>query len=729
MGEVYRARDTRLERSVAIKILPSRFCADAVHKQRFEREAKTISQLNHPHICVLYDIGHQDGIDYLVMECVEGETLAKRLEKGPVPLEQLLSFGSQIADALDKAHRRGVVHRDLKPGNIMLTPAGAKLLDFGLAKPVAPVSELGTMSATNAEFPVTQQGTIVGTFQYMSPEQVEGKDLDGRSDIFSLGTVLYEMLTGKRAFEGKSQLSITSAILEKEPAAISSVKPLTPPSLDHAIRRCLAKDPEGRWQSARDLASELKWIGEGTVQAAVATRRAGADARRETLAWLIASALAVTLIVAGLWWHRGKPREQTMYFSAPLPFVARDLAVAPNGHTVAVVGYRESTLRKMLWIYDPESRDTRSIAGTEGASFPFWSTDGRSLGFFANGKLKKTDIAGGPVQTLCDAPSGRGGAWNKDDIIVFTPSGQLVDGLYRISASGGTPIRVTSPDTSRGETSHRWPVFLPDGKHFLYMAFNVSRQNDSDAIFVGSLDSSEKHFVTKATASAAYAAPGYLLYYRDKTLFAQRLDVEKFAVAGEPVAILTDVQYLPRIARAVFAATDDRLLIAQGSEISLSRLVWFDRKGNEVGVVGKPDVYANVSLAPSGKSVAIDKTDVVSQNADVWIYDLQGDSTKRLTFDPAIDAMPVWSPDDSQLIFSSSRQKAFDLYLKNTNGAQEERLVEHIDVDKFPDDWSRGAGRTVAGVVAVRACLGGKSPERKRARQIQRGFKAAARTL
>src|SRR5262245_41753096 len=309
MGEVYRARDTRLDRVVAIKILPRQFSADAVHKQRFEREAKVISRLNHPHICVLHDIGQQDGIDYLVMEFVEGETLAKRLEKGPVPLEQVLKIGAQIAEALDKAHRNGIAHRDLKPGNIMLTASGAKLLDFGLAKPVAPLANLAAMTETMQDSPVTEQGTIVGTFQYMSPEQLEGKELDGRSDIFSLGAVLYEMLTGKRAFEGKSRLSIASAILEKDPAPISSIKPLTPPALDYTVKKCLAKVPDERWQSASDLASELKWAGENASRLIGPTTFLGAGKAREKLAWLVTSVLAVALIVGISWPRNSKPPE------------------------------------------------------------------------------------------------------------------------------------------------------------------------------------------------------------------------------------------------------------------------------------------------------------------------------------------------------------------------------------------------------------------------------------
>jgi eukaryotic-like serine/threonine-protein kinase len=691
MGEVYRARDTRLERTVAIKILPAQLSSDPVRKQRFEREAKTISSLNHPHICVLHDVGSQDGIDYLVMECVEGETLAKRLEKGPLPLEQVLKCGMQIADALDKAHRSGVVHRDLKPGNIMLTSTGAKPLDFGLARPTLSSASLVTFTATALQkSPLTQEGAIVGTFQYMSPEQVEGKDLDARSDIFSLGAVLYEMLTGKRAFDGKSQLSVASAILEKEPPPITSEKPLTPANLDHAIRRCLAKDIEDRWQTARDLAVELKWIGESGSQAAIPAMRPDAQKSPEWLPWALCGVLLAGLVAGAIWWRSSRPVENTMYFSVPFSFAVRDMAVAPNGHTVAVVGDRESGGKSALWFYEIGSREPRSVANTDGASFPFWSPDGRSLGFFAEGKLKRLDISGGGVQTLCDAPSGRGGSWNNDGVILFTPSGQIGDVVNRVSASGGTPQRISTLDTSRGETSTRWPVFLPDGKHYLFMAFDVSGQGKTQAIYVGSLDSNEKKFLTKANANTAYAAPGYFLFYRDNTLFAQHIDLSKFELTGDASPILTNIQYEPRIGHVTLSVTNDRVLLAQnGTGVSLSRLEWFDRGGKEVGPVGEPDVYGNVELAPNGKSVAIDKTDTGNQNADVWIYELQGHNANRMMFDPAIDSMPVWSPDGTRVVFASSRKKTFDLYLKTTDGAQEERPIEATPAeDKFPSAWS-----------------------------------------
>ena len=688
MGEVYRARDTRLGRDVAIKVLPSHLGSDPGLKVRFEREAKAISALSHPHICHLYDIGSQDGTDYLVMELLEGETLADRLKKGPLPLKQSLQYGAEIAQALEIAHGNGIVHRDLKPGNIMLTKSGAKLLDFGLAKPAPNVATMASGSMATMSKPLTMEGTIVGTIQYMAPEQVQGREADARSDLFALGAVLYEMMTGKRAFAGKSQISVMSAILEKEPEPVSRIQPLVPPALDHVIQRALAKDPDDRWQTARDLRQELKWSAENAALPSGAVSAAAGGGRRETLAWLISGALVVVLIAGAILWRNSKPPIETMYFPAPLQFPAKDIAIAPNGHTIAVVGYQESARKNVLWIYELGSRGAKGLAGTEGASYPFWSPDGRSLGFFADAQMKKVEVAGGPVQTICDAPSGRGGAWNKDGVIVFAPI--VTAGLYRVPASGGTPTQIREIDKSLGQSGLRWPVFLPDGKHFLYLAANFTGQKGGNIIYVGALDSKEKHFVVESTANAAYAAPGYLLFYRDKTLLAQPFDLKRFALTGEATVILPDVQFLPQVKRAVFAVSDQGLLLAQsGSEAALSQLMWFDRKGNAVGAVGKPEVYGNVFLSPNGKSVAIDKTDMSSLNIDVWTYELQSASTKRLTFDPGIDSVPVWSPDTVRLVFSSNRQIYFGLYLKNSDGATDEKSIVQDEVGNFPSDWSR----------------------------------------
>jgi serine/threonine protein kinase len=698
MGEVYRARDVRLDRTVAVKVLASHLSSSPELKQRMEREARSISSLNHPHICHLYDIGSQDGTDYLVMEFLEGETLAERLSKGALPLSEILKIGVALAEALAVAHRQGIVHRDLKPGNIMLTKGGAKLMDFGLAKPAsgglgtaassAPLlSAARTMSGASPVSPLTTAGTMIGTIQYMSPEQIEGKEADARSDLFALGAVLYEMVTGARPFEGKSQISVASAILEKEPASISAVQPLTPPAFGYIVTACLAKNPEDRVQTAHDLALQLKWIAQGGTTAVRPPEKKGSH--RELLAWLTAGGFALLLIVSALFLHGSKGTEQTRYFSAPLPFAARDVAVSPNGHTVAIVGHREAERNNVLWIYEPGSQESTSLANTEGATYPFWSADGQSLGFFADGKLKKLSLVGGPAQTLCDAPTGRGGTWNKDGVIIFTPSGHLGVGLYRISASGGTPAQITVPDKSQTEDSHRWPQFLPDGIHYLYSAIHLSGRRDLSSVFVGSLNSNEKRLVTKASANVAYVEP-YLLYYRDQTLFGQHFDTKTFELTGEPTPVLTDVQYSPRISRAVFAASNTHLLVAQkASDTGASQFVWFNRQGQETGTALKPGIYGNMMLSPNGKTVAADTTDPASQNTDIWTYDVETQSAKRLTFDPAIDSVPIWSPDGTRMVFASNRGVTFDLYLKDTNGAQEETHIPQDGPDRFPSDWSR----------------------------------------
>jgi eukaryotic-like serine/threonine-protein kinase len=693
MGEVYRARDTRLDRTVAIKILSAQFSSDPARKQRFEREAKTISSLNHPHICVLHDIGHQGGTDYLVMECVEGETLAKRLEKGPLPLDQVFKFGMHIAEALDKAHRSGIVHRDLKPGNIMLTATGAKLLDFGLAKLAVPLAAAATRTAAALDqSPMTEQGTIVGTFRYMSPEQVEGKEIDSRSDIFSLGAVLYEMLTGKRAFEGKSQLSIASAILEREPAPISSVKPMTPPAFDHAVRRCLAKNPEERWQSARDLALELKWIAEGGAQTGEAGPVPAGRSRWERASWLLTATFFLLMIAAAAaWWQANNWRPRLMYFHTSVPFAASDLALSPDGRTLAMVAYSTQSNSYMLWTNEVGARRTNSLDGTQGASYPFWSPDRKFIGFFADGKLKKVDLSGGQVQVLCNAPAGRGGTWNRDGVIVFAPE-SLDSGLFRISSSGGSPVEISKPDNSRFEQSHRWPMFLPDGKHFLFLAANFTGQYENNAIFLGSLDSQEKRLLVNTSANAAYAEPGYLLYLQDnKTLVAQPFDLRRYTLSGEPHTLSDEVLYTPLVDRAVFSVSGGDLLVTQtGRFASLSQLTWFDRSGKPLGTLGKPGSYSNVRLSLDGRSAVTDQTDPGGRKVDIWIHESAQGATTRLTFDAGADQVPIWSPDSKQVLFGSNRKQiGFNLYLKNADGSGADEQVTDLRAVTYPWDWSR----------------------------------------
>jgi eukaryotic-like serine/threonine-protein kinase len=517
-----------------------------------EREAKAVSKLSHPHICTLHDIGHQDGVDFLVMELVEGETLDQRLTKGSLPPEPTVRIAAQIAGALAQAHKMGIVHRDLKPSNVMLTKTGAKLMDFGLAKQsgLAPLATAQT-EITQEHSKLTGEGTIVGTFQHKAPEQLEGKEIDARTDIFALGELIYEMASGKPAFSGKTRASLIAAILSSEPASLAVLQPMAPAALERVVKKCLAKDPDERWQSASDLASELNWIAEGDSQAREAKGVTAGRGRWERASWLLAATFFLLMIVAAVaWWQASNRHAGPMYFHTSVPFAANDIALSPDGRTLAMVAYSGQANYYVLWMHEVGGRRTNSIDGTQGATYPFWSPDGKFVAFFADGKLKKVHVSGGQPQVLCDAPNGRGGTWNRDGVIVFTPDG--LGGLFRVSSSGGSPVGMTKPDPSRFETSHRWPVFLPDGKHFLYLAANFSGQSENNAIFLGSLDSQERSLVVNTSANAAYAEPGYLVYMRDKTLVAQPLDGRRFALSGEPHTLSDEVLYASLVGRAVF---------------------------------------------------------------------------------------------------------------------------------------------------------------------------------
>ena len=696
MGEVYKARDTRLERTVAIKVLNSTLVASPNLKTRFEREAKTISQLNHPNICTLYDVGHEDDTDYLVMEFLQGESLAERLKRGPIPLKELVSIGCDIADALERAHRAGIVHRDLKPGNVMLTKTGAKLLDFGLAKPGAVGAAAGSASApllsaamtltspTPQQSPLTQQGALVGTVQYMSPEQIQGMEADTRSDIFALGAMFYEMATGKRPFEGKSQIKVASAILEDEPQPVSAVLKTSPPALDRLVRTCLAKSPDERFQSALDVKLELKWL---------STEQPGAVPREARFSWwLTYVALAALAIMAAflLWMRASQPAQRTMHFTAALPSSARSMAIAPDGQTVALVSYREDTHRVGLFLYEIGANDAKPLSGTDGATFPFWAPDGRAIGFFANGKLKRFDLDSASVRTLCDAPNGRGGTWSKTGVILFTPRGTLNEGIVSVSDSGGVPTKFNYPVATGSENSYRWPVFLPDGKHYLFLAANIRGNIEQNNLYVGSVDNpSEKHLLTKTVYNGDYAN-GYVFFVRDGAIQAQKLDLGSYKLTGDVLRIFDNVKQQSRIMYAAFAASGDVVIAQEAGEVSLSSLTWYNRSGKTTSDSVPPDTYGNLAIAPDGKYVAIDKTDTTNENTDVFIYDLARASFRRLTFDPSIDSVPVWSPDRGRIAFSSSRGRNFEVYVKPADGSQPEReLPLPAGVDALPLDWSR----------------------------------------
>ncbi len=553
MGEVYRARDTRLDRTVAIKILSAHLSANSELAARFEREARAISSLNHPHICHLYDIGTQDGTAYLVMEYLEGETLADRLRKGPLPLKQALDFAIQISDALALAHRAGILHRDLKPGNVMLTPSGAKLLDFGLAKSSAPLAASGTAAISNmtpstptltiAELttPVkalTQKGTVVGTFQYMAPEILRGSEADARSDIFSLGCVLYEMFTGHRAFEGKSQLSVMTAILEKDPDPVSQVTPTSPPALDHVVKTCLEKNPDDRFQTVHDVKLQLQWIATGGSQSQAALPVSPRSSSR--LPWLLTAA-ALLIAAASLVYPRLTPHPAPVMRSSILPPAGTNFVtmvpssgpavISPDGSRLAFLA-RDDKGKILLYLRPLASPTPLPLPGTDEATYPFWSADSRDIGFFAQGKVKRVNASGGPVQTLCDAPNGRGGAWNKEGIILFTPSATA--SLFRVPASGGTPELATKLNLSRAENSHRWPRFLPDNRHFLF--WGRSALGSEQALMAGTLGSLETKVILKGVTTAIYSS-GYILFLREQTLLAQPFDPKNLELSGEATPI------------------------------------------------------------------------------------------------------------------------------------------------------------------------------------------------
>jgi Tol biopolymer transport system component/predicted Ser/Thr protein kinase len=703
MGEVYRARDTRLDRIVAVKVLPTHLADRSELRERFEREARTIASLNHPHICTLHDIGQQNGIDYLVMEYLEGETLAQRLQKGALPLEQVLQYAIEISDALDKAHRKGVTHRDLKPGNIMLTKAGTKLLDFGLAKlkqEVAPANvQLSQLPTVND--PLTARGTIVGTLQYMAPEQLEGMEVDARTDIFAFGAVVYEMATGKKAFEGKSQASLIAAILEREPPPMSSLQPMTPPALDRVVKKSLRKDPDERWQSAHDVTDELKWIAEGRSQAGISapafTRRRGLLSNARA-AWSVAAVLLITVVTlaAFAYFRRAQEDTRSVRFLVSLPDgwklagrgtvtsgATGPVAVSPDGRRIAFVATNADG-KFLLWVQSLDTLNGQALAGTEGASSPFWSPDSRYLGFFAGGKLKKMEVAGGPPITLCDAPDNRGGTWNQDGLIVFAPS--IRSALQRVSASGGVPTAVTV--LGQGALAQERPFFLPDGRHFLYREI-VPGAVLGGPIYLASLDSTPPKLLLNSESQNSLYTQGHLLFLRGTTLMAQPFDARRLVLAGEAFPIAEQIQTQPvNPPYGIFSASESGLLVYQtGTGVAGSQLVWYDRTGKEVGTIGDPDQYADVELSPDGKRASVSILDRAGKGRDVWIYDVARGLRTRFTF--AADEMAsVWSRDGSRIALNARRKAHLDLYQKASSGAGAEEVLFEDDHEKFPVSWS-----------------------------------------
>ena len=692
MGEVYRAKDTRLDRAVAIKVLNSSLAATPDLKARFEREARTISQLNHPNICTLHDVGHDGGTDFLVMEFIEGESLAERLKKGPLPLDQLLKIGIETADALDKAHRSGIVHRDLKPGNVMLTKTGAKLLDFGLAKPLATAagaSGIGSgssasvlsaaMTMTSPASPLTSAGSIVGTVQYMSPEQIHGAEADARSDIFAFGVMLFEMATGKHAFAGKTQSAVVGSILAVDPPPVSSLQPSAPPALDRIVRICLEKDPNDRYQCAHDLMLSLQAIAETPATATTSAAATSVRGISRSVWFATATALLIAVAAAGYFASLAlQPKPVVHAYILPpgkaqfsTGFGAGAPVISPDGSKLAFVARNEQG-KPMLYVQPLSSPTAQPLAGTEDPSHPFWSPDSRSLGFFAGNLVKRIEADGGPAQTVCAAASTneRGGAWSASGTILFG-YGSTVSPLSRVSAGGGTPAPALKFES--GENAHRWPQFLPDGKHFLFFV-NTSKA-DATGIYVGSIDSTTRKLVVHTATHAQYAPPGYLLFLREQTLMAQPFSLSRLEVTGEAVPIAEPVSANIGIRRAIFSVSDNGVLVYRsgGSSSSGSQLLWFDRQGKQLGKVGGEEPYSTPAISPDGTRVAVDIS--ASGNSDIWIFDLSRGTKTRLTFGPASNRSPLWTPDGESIVFSSNRKGLYHIYRKAADNSGPEEVV------------------------------------------------------
>ncbi|MBI2678274.1 MAG: serine/threonine-protein kinase [Candidatus Koribacter versatilis] len=705
MGEVYKARDTRLDRTVAIKVLPQHLATDAALRERFEREAKAVSSLQHPHICVLHDVGEQDGVDYLVMEYLEGETLADRLLKGPLPAEQTLRYAAEVADGLDRAHRAGIVHRDLKPANIMLTKAGAKILDFGLAKGQASAMGASAMTAMvtgtqNQSKPLTAEGSIVGTFQYMAPETLEGGETDARSDIFSFGAVVYEMVTGRRAFSGKTQASVIAAVLASEPPPISSLVPMTPPALDRVVRTCMAKDPDERFQSAHDVLLQLRWITDAGSQAGVPAPVVAKRQLRKRLLLVVAglgwaAALGAAVLAVMLSGHlKLKQRPLAAEISSPagMDFAGALLgapAISPDETKLAFVAGDAQGPR--LWIRDLASGQTVALAGTDGAMFVFWSPDSRAVAFFSGGKLKKMDAAGGPVQILCDAPEGRGGSWSANGII-FTPN--ILESLYRVPEGGGTPEKIT---TAKPGWTHRNPYFLPDGERFLFIGRDAAGTS-AGSLYAGSLKGGEPTLVLEHASNAQYSG-GYLLYLKDGNLVAQGFDLSRLKVRGSPIAVAEKVDYWNARDLAYFAASAGGMLLYRKSVSTSTQATWMDRNGREQGKVGEPGLYLDPQLSVDGSKLALLKVDQTSQNEDVWVVDLKRNNMSRATFAEAANLRYALSPDGNLVAVNTNTSGSHgQIWMQPISGAGTQQALVDSPVWIATTDWSRD-GRYLFGQV------------------------------
>jgi Tol biopolymer transport system component len=703
MGEVYTATDTRLSRTVAIKVLPPHWAENAEMKQRFEREARTIASLSDPRICALHDIGHQHGIDFLVMEHLEGETLAARIARGPLGIDETLSVAIAIAGALDQAHRQGVVHRDLKPSNVMLTATGAKLLDFGLAKI--------TTGPTPASRELSTPGVVLGTLQYMAPEQLEGAEADARSDIFALGVMIHEMLTGKKVFDGKSRVLLMSAIATHDPPPLSHAEPSTPAELEHVVATCLAKDPADRWQTARDVLAELQAVAEGGSDGAAMPVVAGPTRTRSRLYRALAAVAllaAVGVSALALLYLRGEAASGELRFRVPIQVTAQpettniggvaagaffglsSFAVSPDGQSLAFAARQAVSEPFTLYVRPIGAVVPQALTPAgEGSTQPFWSPDGRSIGFVAGGQLKKISASGGPPQDLGPVSDFSGGSWNQDGVIVFGSS----KGLFRLAAEGGTPEPITALESS--EIGHFWPSFLPDGRHYLYTVWSTDASER--AIYAGVLGAKERTRILAVESNAVYSNTGHLLFHRGKAVYAQSFDPEALTLSGEPFRVADEVSFDDGDGRGHFAASQSGPLayfenraagaaVGPQSDAAEWHLAWAGRTGQVIERPGPTGNYRGVDVSPDAKRIAVHRHEPTG--GDIWIVEPSGSET-RLTWDAAQhNSSPVWSPDGRDIVFSSLRNGKTGLYTKRSDGSSAEELLVESELPKAPMAWS-----------------------------------------
>ncbi len=689
MGEVYRARDEKLNRDVAIKVLPAELSQNADRLRRFEQEAQAAGALNHPNILAVYDVGTHDGAPYVVSEFLEGESLKERLNNGPIAQRKAIDYAVQVSHGLAAAHEKGIVHRDLKPDNLFITNDDrVKILDFGLAKLIEPANDSIGQTDVATRKVHTDPGTVMGTVGYMSPEQVRGKHVDHRSDIFSFGAVIYEMLSGTRAFRGDSAVETLNAILKEEPPELTKTNPNIAPAVERVIWHCLEKSPERRFQSARDVAFALENVSatsSGSTQTATVSAPLRAK-NRERLIWIGVSALlliaAAALAIAYL--SRTQTAAHSVRLSLAAPYKASlpaRVTVSPDGLRVAFIA-NDVNGKRVLWVRPFDSLTAQSLAGTDGAVSPFWSPDSRLIGYFANGKLFKVDAAGGGPQALCDVGENRGGAWNREGVILFAG----LEGLYRVSAQGGAPVLATK--VAPKEEAHCWPYFLPDGRHFVFLADASSAEDHH--IRLGSLDSQDSQILFGAVSRIAYAPPGYLIYVSQGALVALPFDARELKVTGDPATIAEHIAEVGGNHEFDFSVSGDGVLAYQSGNPN-SQLTWFDRTGKKLNSVGEMANYDTVSLSPDERRAALTLLDADGRVADVWLLDLTRGSTSRLTFDPSGEGNPVWSPDGNNIVYSSNRLGGgqVNLYQKVASGAGDDQMLLRSDSGKYPTSWSR----------------------------------------